>query len=219
MTLTLLGLFLGFGNAQSRTAYTEFGVGMGTLNYSGDIATSLTVEPIIREMRPQFYIFAQRNLNHIFSFGAEVNYGWLVGNDLNHTNRDRGLDVVTTMTQINANFELNFKKFGKYHYDQKKTFYIKGGGGFIAYNPNLNTQVGVFPENVSLMDDSYSSVNYFFGGGLKLRTSFHSFLRMEIMFHFIGADNLDGFELTDRISSNDIYGGIRIAYSYAIFKK
>ncbi|MGB0176966.1 MAG: DUF6089 family protein [Owenweeksia sp.] len=202
--------------AQSRLAYTEYGLSIGTLNYSGDIATDNGVSAMLNEVRPDFGVYAIRNFNDWFAMGATIHYGWFYADDVNHSSPTRGLSVSTNVTQANIFMEANFIRFGKYHYDRKFGLYVKAGGGFLAYNPAL-TIGNLIPENIELYPNSYSGTNFYGGLGIKFRTGFKEVLRLEATFHSSGSDHMDGFEFTDRLSDNDFYGGIRVIYSIAVF--
>lgn len=203
--------------AQSRTAYSEFGGGVGTLNYSGDIATTFGVSAVLKEVRPQFFVFAKRHFNHIFGAGAEANFGWIYGSDENHTNVTRGLSNHTTITQVNGFVELHLAKFGKYHIDRKSALYIKAGLGFLAYNTNISAS-RTFPNDIELFPDAYSGIHYFGGGGIKFRLTYHSVLAIEVLASNAGTNQLDGFVYrSGQGSSNDLFGGLRISYSYLVF--
>ncbi len=203
--------------AQNKMAYSEYGIAVGTLNYSGDIATDNGVAALANEVRPDFGVYALRNFNDWFAMGAEVHYGWFYANDVNHGSPNRGLQVSTTVTQINAFMEANLIRFGKYHYDRKFGLYLKAGGGFLAYNPTL-TVANLLPEDIILYPNSYSGTNFFGGLGFKFRVGFKSILRVETTFHSTGSDHMDGFErMGAGETENDTYGGIRIAYSLAVF--
>ncbi|MEQ9262522.1 MAG: DUF6089 family protein [Owenweeksia sp.] len=201
---------------QNKMAYSEFGISAGTLNYSGDIATTNSVAALANEVRPDFGVFAVRNFNDWFAMGAEIHYGWFYASDINHSFPERGLDVTTSVTQANLFIEANFIRFGKYHYDRKFGLYVKAGGGFLAYNPTLSIN-NLLPENIELYPNSYSGTNFYGGLGIKFRTSFKSVLRFEATFHSSGSDHMDGFEYTDQASDSDTFGSLKIAYSIAVF--
>lgn len=204
-------------DAQNKFAHSEFGLGVQSMNYSGDIATTTNVSALLTEVRPAFKIYALRHFNDWFGMGAEFSYGWFYANDENHSNPNRGLSVYTTMTHINAFMEINLIRYGKYHFDRKFGLYLKTGGGLVAYNPHITFNNQLSPEFIPY-PNSYSDFNFFYGAGMKFRTSYRSSLRLEILFHSLPSDHLDGFEYSGgKLSENDAYGGIMIAYSLLVF--
>lgn len=218
LALLLFSLFIGAAHGQSRLAYSEFGIGVGTLNYSGDIATTTSTSALIDETRPNFKLMAKRNTNDWFAFGLQAAYGWVYASDLNHTNQARGLEVKTSMFQINPFIEMNLIRFGKFRYERKFSIYIKGGAGYLAYNPDpLASEV--YPPDLDPQTTAYTSINYFFATGVKFRLGYKTILAVEADFHNAGADNLDGVlhKLSGQRGSNDTYGGITVVLSKMLF--
>lgn len=211
-------LFLGTVNAQNRLAYSEFGVGIGSLNYSGDIATTTSVSTLVKETRPNFSVFGQRHFNDWFSMGLTASYGWFYADDLNHTHQNRGLSVTTSMFQINPFLQINLVKFGKFHYDRKFTVFLRAGGGYLAYNPDP-VAAETYPPGLDPQIYAYSSFNIFGAMGVKFRLGYETILTIDLAIHNSGADNLDGVLAVDPNDrgANDTYGGINVSVSHAIF--
>ena len=210
--------FCGAIIAQNRLAYTEFGAGVGTLNYSGDIATTTSVSALLEETRPNFSVFAKRHFNDWFGIGIMANYGWIYANDANHTHQNRGLEVSTSLFQINPFIEVNLIKFGKFHYERKFSIFVRAGGGYLAYNPDP-IAAEIYPPEFEPQIYAYTSYNFFGALGLKFRLGYETILTIDASIHNSGADNLDGILATDpdRRGANDTYGGLNISVSHAIF--
>ena len=203
---------------QNRLAYTEFGFGVGTLNSSGDIATTTSVSALLEETRPNFSVFAKRHFNDWFSMGILTSYGWIYANDQNHTHQNRGLEVTTSIFQLNPFLEINLIKFGKFHYDRKFSIFLRAGGGYLAYNPDPKA-AEIYPPEFEPQIYAYTSFNYFGGLGMKFRLGYQTILTFDVSFHNSGADNLDGIRAKDpdQRGANDTYGGINMSISRAIF--
>lgn len=221
LLMLLITLQLGFCttiSAQGRLKYSEYGFGIGSLSSSNDIATTTSVASVLSEVRPTASLYAILHTNDWFGLGASVNYGWIYGEDANHSNVNRGFEFYTTLTQANAFMEFNFIRFGKYHRDVKFGLYSKLGGGMLAYNPNI-TFTNLQPENVQAYPDSYTTFNYFISFGAKFRTTYKSIMRVEVNFHNTGVDNLEGFEFRNNPvgAANDLYGGVLVSYSFLVF--
>ncbi len=219
LATAFLAVFMGFGgSAQSRLAYSEFGVSVGSLNYAGDIATTTNIGVLVSEVRPNVTMFAKRHTNDWFAFGLQASYGSIYAADVNHSNQTRGLEVSTTLAQVNPFLEASLIRFGKYHLERKFTIYLKVGGGFLAYNPQPSAEV-TYPAALEPRTDAYQTYNFFYGGGVKFRVSYNCILSLEGLFHKTGADDLDGVAHVDpqNAGANDVYGGVSLGLSYAIF--
>ena len=216
--LLVLVCFSGALMAQPRLAYTEFGLGVGTLNHKGEIANSGSSSAWAKEVRPNFMIFAKRNFNDWIGLGFVTSYGWTVAEDVNHNNQKRGLSVSTGMFQLNPFLEVNFLKFGKYHLDRKFTIYTRVGAGFLAYNPTPSA-VDVYPDDLEVRPDAYKSLNTFIEVGMRFRIGYSSILTVGVDYHNSGVDDLDGVlnVLPGQQGKNDTYGGINVSFSRALF--
>ncbi len=218
LSITLTVLFSASAISQSRTAYYELGMGIGTLNYAGDIATTTSVNAILEEIRPNFMIYGKKHFNDWFAIGLTSSYGWIYAADANHSNQQRGLSVTTKMFQANPFIEASLIRFGKYHYDRKFTIFVQAGAGFLAYNPEP-AAAEVYPDNIAPRPDAYNSINFFVGTGMKFRLSYHTLMTFGITYHGSGVDDLDGIRTTKGFDSgkNDVYSGIYLGISRAFF--
>lgn len=218
LSLLLMGLFTISGFSQSRTAYYELGLGAGTLNYAGDIATTSSVDALVNEMRPNFMIYGKKHFNDWFAIGITSSYGWIYANDANHTNQQRGLQVKTNMFQANPFIEMHLIRFGKYHYERKFSIFVQLGGGFLAYNPEPSSS-DVYPSDITPRNDAYNSINLFAGAGMKFRVGYQTILTMGFTYHGSRVDDLDGILPSNGLSSgeNDVYGGVYVGLSRAFF--
>ncbi len=218
LSITLTAFFTISGLAQSRTAYYELGLGAGTMNYAGDIATTTSTNAILEEMRPNFMVYGKKHFNDWFAMGLTSSYGWMYASDANHSNQQRGLSVKTKMFQVNPYLEASLIRFGKYHYDRKFTIFVQAGAGFLAYNPEPEA-AEVYPENIEPRPDAYNSINFFVGTGMKFRLTYNSILTLGITYHGSGVDDLDGIKISKGFTSgkNDVYSGVYVGISRAFF--
>lgn len=203
---------------QARTAYSELGIGVGTLNQKSEIANTTSASALMAETRPNFTVFGERHFNDWFALGIMASYGWTVADDENHSNQTRGLSVKTDMFQVNPFLEVNLIKFGKYHLDRKFTIYLRAGAGFLAFNPTPSA-AKTYPNELEVETDAYRSINMFAGAGVKFRISYDYILTVGVQLHNSGADNLDGIMYKDTFlqGKNDGYGGINVCFSKALF--
>ncbi len=202
---------------QARTRYTEFGLGVGTLNSATDIATTTNTSALLKEMRPNFTAFAQYHFNDWFTMGIQASYGWTVMDDANHSNQSRGIYNRTDLVQVNPYILMHLIRFGKYRYARKFTTYLKFGGGFIAYDTDPAAR-RIYNEETEFFVNAYSGMNVFYGLGVKLRTSYRTTLALEATFHNTLADNFDGITVNGQTGeANDQYGGLMLSFGYMIF--
>lgn len=207
-------VFLGFFSTQSHAQfkdprrYWEWGVGLGTLNYQGDMTPRIDPVAILMSMRPQISANYKYSRSPYILGGIDLSYGLLHTKDEYYGNDSRGWEMYTDIIQFNGFVELNFLRFGKFYYKHKSTLYGKAGFGALYFNPEpvFNTPL---PDNHFLYDGSYLSTNFFFGGGLKLRTSYRYIVCLEATLHYANNDFLEGYD-KDPVSFNDVYGGFRI---------
>lgn len=215
LVVLLVVLGLSSVQAQNKLDYTEFNLSVGTLNYSGDIATENNVSNFITDMGPNVRVSAKRHFNDWFGMGAEMGYGYFTADDNTHGNPNRGLSVTTSVFQASVFAEVHFIRFGKYHIEDKFSPYLKFGGGFNAWNPDLSTS-RVYPEKYDIQSDAYSSASFLGGLGAKFRASKKSVITLEWVKSFPGADNLDGFINPDAANDNDTYSSFYLGYSFLI---
>ncbi|MFN4298748.1 MAG: DUF6089 family protein [Thermaurantimonas sp.] len=200
--------------------YEQFGIMIGTINYSGDVTPNYSNPTnIIKEMRPTLGVGYYKGLSPFYIIGTEISHGILYANEANHRNVTRPFEFTSHIIQFNIINEIIARRFGKYYYTTKWAPYGKLGLGFGMVNPTLH-KPEILNENVfERKDQMYFFVNYFIGGGIKLRIRYNYSLSIEGVFHFTNQDFLDGY-LDKRVNSfNDTYGGIRLILSRYNFGK
>ncbi len=203
-------------NGQRRFDYYDFGAFLGTMNYNGDVATG-AISGYLSDVRPNAGAYLRTTFSSWFSLGMEGSYAFIYSTDQNHGRSDgRDFEVRTHMIQLNPFIEMNFSKFGKYRRHQKTALYVKAGGGVNFYNPDVKDETR-FSESFIVPPNAYMGFNYFGGMGLKVRTSYRSYLNFEFLGHFTTFDDLEGWEYQSNRTSNDFYGGLRIGYNHMFY--
>ncbi len=188
--------------------YWEWGVGVGTLNYNGDMTPYIDPLAILQSMRPHLMVNYKYSRTPFVLFAVDASYGMLYTNDKYYGNEGRNWVMNTNLVQLNGSMELNLRRFGKFYYRNKMALYGKGGYGIIFFNPDPEFGTPL-PPNHRVYDGSYLNTNFFFGGGIKYRSSYRYIITFEATIHFAFADNLEGYD-KDPVSFNDVYGGFRI---------
>jgi len=214
--LILSSILLTLGvKGQKRLHYGDFGVFVGTMNYNGDVATG-AVSGYLSDVRPSAGAFLRTTFGSWFSLGIEGGYAFIYSTDENHGRSERGFEVRTHMIQLNSFIEMNFSRFGKFRRHQSYAMYVKAGGGVNFYNPDVQDEAQ-FSESFIVRPNAYWGLNYFGGVGLKVRTSYRSYLNFEFLGHFTSFDDLEGWEYQDNKTPNDFYGGLRIGYNQMFY--
>jgi hypothetical protein len=202
-------------NGQRRFDYYDFGAFVGTMNYNGDVATGV-ISGYLSEVRPSVGAYLRTTFSSWLSLGLEGSYAFIYSADENHTSAARGLEVRTHMVQLNPFIEMNFSRFGKFRRHQKTALYVKAGGGVNFYNPDVKDESRL-SESFTVRPNAYIGFNYFGGMGLKVRTSYRSYMNFEFLGHFTTFDDLEGWEYQENRTSNDFYGGLRIGYNHMFY--
>lgn len=203
-------------SGQQQLRYSEVGAYLGTINYSGEIATTTNPGSIIKEMRPQIGVFIRRNYSARYSIGLEATAGWIYSADENHSNKSRNWVLSSPIIQINGIAEFNVLKFGKFYKKNSWTPYLRGGFGMAFYYPNVNGLV-YDPETMNIESGSTSAFNYVVGLGAKFRIGRESILSVFADVNGLLSDNIEGFTYLDSSDSNDFFGGIKVGYTHCIF--
>lgn len=201
-------------------SYIQHGLIVGASLYSGDITPNYSnVINIFKEMRPSFGYGFYKGLSPIYVIGLEGSYNMLYANENNHRQVNNGIVFNTHLLQFNLVNEIIARKFGKHFYKTKWAPYGKFGLGLGAFSPNIIEPVPMTNPNLIVYDQAYFLINYFIGGGVKLRTKYRYSVGIEATFHYTNVDYLDGFKNATLVTFNDVYGGVRIIISKYYFGK
>lgn len=217
--LICLGFFSVYGQKKSYN-YTQYGFIIGTANYSGDITPNYAnISNIFKEMRPSVGVGYYKGILPIYLIGLEGTYSLLHADEGNHRNIQKPISFNTHLFQLNLVNEIIARRFGKHFYKTKWAPYGKFGIGTGIFSP-FNVEPQPLPNpNFVLYDQAYFLVNYFVGGGVKLRTRYRYSVSFEATFHLTNVDHLDGYKNSALVSFNDVYGGLRIIISKYYFGK
>ncbi len=193
----------------------DVGLQLGTLSHVGDVAGG-DPAAVIKEIRPKLGLMYRYHFAPWFGMGVEGSYGKVFAEDSNHGNPKRNYQVDTDVLQLNAFIELSFKKFGKYQRQNSWTFFVKGGGGMVFYDPELREDAR-YGSNIILYPNAYTGMQLYGGGGFKIRTGYSSFLSIDATGHLLFFDNLEGWEYKKNNTSNDMLASFNVGYAWMIF--
>lgn len=225
VTVSLLAITTAF--AQANKKHVMFGIGGGTLHYSGDIATDITVNSLLKETGTNGLFSMKIYLNEHFTLGGELSRGTIYASDENHRFSDRGLDLTCNVNQGNGYVEWTFARFFKRRgmngngviEEQKTTsLYLKAGAGLIYWSPNLTVNDPAVLSGITVYNDRYLGGNYLIGGGLAYQINRKSSLVIDVSGHYVLTDRLDGFQFKNNNTAYDYYAGLSVRYYYAILK-
>lgn len=202
--------------AQRYLRYDELQFQVGTMNYNGEISTSLSPGTLLREIGPYASVGYTYYFTPKFGMGVESGYGRLRADDANHDNPERGLSFTSDLVQANAHLIYHFRRFGKSYAAHKSTIYLKlsGGGAWVHTEYPDDIQ---FPDGVVLYPGTNGGFNLGFGAGVKWRISNNSTFNVEFMGHYLYSDLMEGWKYRDGGDASDGYGGIRLGYSLMFF--
>jgi hypothetical protein len=189
--------------------YWEWGIGAGSAYYQGEMTPEFEALALLKSTRPHILLNYKYSVHPLLLLCLDGSYSVLSTKDEYYTqSRNRGWEMNTHMMQLNSSAEINLRRFGKFHCRNKWTFYLKGGGGVLLYNPTPTFRTPL-PDNHILYNGSYSALNIFGGGGIKIRTSYNYMITLEGVIHYAFTDRLEGWD-RDFITFNDMYGYFRI---------
>lgn len=172
-----------FGQFNSSFNYWEWGIGVGSMYYQGEMTPSIEPLALFNSTRPHFQLNYKYSVHPLVLLCLDGSYSILVAKDEDYTqNRNRGWEMNTHIIQLNPSMEINLRRFGKFHYRNKLALYIKGGGGLLFYNPTP-TFATPLPDNHILYNGSYQTINLFGGGGMKIRVSYNYMITLEGTIH------------------------------------
>lgn len=200
-----------------KTRYWEWGAGLGLYHYQGDLNEDFSVGNFFREAGPRFMAYIYDNPVPWFSYGFEVGYGNSTVDDNDYGRIARNWKVYTESFDMNFSLTWNFLRYGKWHWENKISPFLKvGGGGLVVSSRGQNTID--LPESIELHPYTYGSYNIFYGYGIKSRITYTTSLFIQFTRHYSGTDKMDGFiDNSSAVQKNDQYITITIGLSKLIF--
>lgn len=213
LVVLLAVLFLQIGDVQAQR--DEFGIGLGGMNYAGDLARGYNV----LNVRPGGQIYYKYNLSNIIGFRFGITGGMLSGTDqypIDAFAEERNGSFKTGIIELSAIFEYNFLNIRDEKSNIKWTPYIFFGVGGFAILGNVDTKGRSLAQPVIP-----------FGLGAKHTISKRLTLNFEIGIRKMFFDYLDGYSDGDITNKNYQYGNkydddwynyIGISVSYLLYE-
>ncbi len=124
--LICFGFFFWIPNLKGQAL--EFGVGAGTWNYKGDLATHYNLS----DTQPSAELFFKYNLHHFIALKAGFNYAWIGSKDANTPDpfqQKRNFQYAGDLYDLSGALEYNFFSF-RNESRRKWSPYIFVGGGW-----------------------------------------------------------------------------------------
>jgi hypothetical protein len=210
-----LAATLFFTSLPCRSQKLEFGLGLGTMNYLGEVAPGFHPE----FSRPAASLFFRHNVSQAVSFKYALAVGQLFADDSQSQDgyaRLRNYSFSTGITELSAAFEYNFLD------------YRKPGSGILG-SPYLHMGLALFkmkPKNN--LDPHYSLLQIAlpFGVGYRLVVAGQWNIGIELGARKTFTDNLDEFGSTvsrnrfqnGNPNNRDMYFFTQLMVSYTIYK-
>lgn len=181
--------FVFWGFLPAKGQKHEIGLGIGVLNYSGDIARI----PNFTMSRPAINGFYRLNLSPAVSLRSTLMFGKLAGKDVNKTSDPVGnvrqAAFEANLNQFGLSFEYNFFNYqygGKKKGDRRLTPYFTAGLSFFNYEHNSLTTTDKVDSRYALQ------FAVPFGLGLKYRIKSRLNFNAEFIANKTFTDYLDG---------------------------
>ncbi len=193
----------------------EFGIGVGGLNYAGDLMRGYHIENV----KPGGVVYYKMNFDNIFSVRGSLTGGMISGTDKNPIDpfgTQRKGSFQSGLFELAAMAEYNFIDFKAEKAKLRWTPYI--AVGVAGYS--------VLGGNQDLQDSSPLQFALPFGGGFKFGISPYITLNLEIGLRKLFFDYLDGYSDGDITNKNYQYGNkydndwynfVGISVSYTIW--
>lgn len=210
----LLSVFI-FLAAPVHAQRDEFGIGVGMMNYAGDLARGY----VPGNIRPGGQIFYKYNLSNLLGIRFGITGGLLSGTDkypIDDFAENRGGSFQTGIIEINVLFEYHFLDIRDEKNNVKWTPYIFFGIGGFAMIGNVDTKGRSLAQPVLP-----------FGIGAKHALSKRLTLNFEIGLRKMFFDYLDGYSDGDiRIKNyqygnkydDDWYNYVGVSISYLLYE-
>lgn len=215
--LCFSALIAAFTATAQKTRYWEYGMGVGAYHYRGDLNENFSVGNFVREAGPR--VVAHLRLNPVpwFNYGFEAGYGNSFVRDADYGRITRNWEVYTESFDLNFSIEWLFLRYGKWHWENKITPFVKAGGGGLIAGSRGQNKVDL-PESIELHPYTYGSYNLFYGYGVKTRVGYHTTLFLQFTSHITGTDKMDGFiDNSLPVKKNDRYVTIIFGLSRMVF--
>lgn len=191
-------------NAQKSTSFLELSPYLMTQNYLGDVNGN-NLSALSQEARLGLGVQLKQNVNSLFSYGFDVNFGSIYSHDNLHGNEARDYQVDTDLLNVGAFADVHFIKFGKYYQRNSHTPFIHFGVGALSYTPHLNTNAQ-YPDYINLENGAGSAFTYNLGFGWRIRRSLKTFYNIGIYYNGTNTSRIEGFDYNT--SSNSLPSGV-----------
>lgn len=173
----------------------EFGLGIGGLNYAGDLMRGYHFDNV----KPGIIGYYKKNLDPIISIRASVTAGLLSGSDQNPIDAfaaNRRASFQTTLAEFAGIFEYNFLNYKANHVGVRwSPYFMAGLSAFTIFGGEPDRRGNRFVE-----------LAIPFGGGFKYQISPNITFNLEIGVRKLFMDQLDGYSDGDITNKNYQYG-------------
>ncbi len=204
LTIILITAFASvFSDLSGQKSYWEYGLGIGTSTYWGDLSPS-SFGKNMATSSVAGNLFLRYNYNRNISAKLNVTIGKLKGDDANSSDQnriERNLNFFSPLTEFAGIIEYNL--FGLEPSDSESRFtpYVSAGFGLFRFNPmteyngnKIRLQaLGTEGQSIDGFDDRYSLTQLAipFGAGIKLRVSKLWTLNVEFSARYTVTDYID----------------------------
>lgn len=210
--------------AQDNVITSELGVGIGGVNYKGEIAPAYKLE----NNQPALNLFFRRDISKPITLKGSLLFSHRVFKDNSFSDNDLDLPLHNyrqaqtnfSMAEVAAIAEYNFLDYYDLTRKVRFTPYFFGGVSGIYYNVELSTENQTLQEPLNKPAEKNVAVAVPFGVGMKFALSKNWNLGLEFGARMLVTDQADNlFEIDSKRFANPFdsdmlyYNGISISYT------
>ncbi|TDS61479.1 type IX secretion system protein PorG [Myroides indicus] len=217
MKKILISFILLFGIEMAQAQIHEIGVGLGGVNYVGDIGSTQYIAP----KNLGYNVFYRWNRSPRHSYKISYSHMKITGDDAKssmESRKARGLKFNNTIQELTLGLEFNFFEFDLHEEQFAMTPYLFTGISGIRYNDLY------FRGHRMVKGGKKYSAAIPIAAGLKFRLTPQLILNAEVAANYSFTDNLDGSHSSDSNlekfnfgkNGNDwyFYSGISLSFTF-----
>ncbi len=214
--------------AQHRESGYEFGVGVGTLVYQGDLVPGFLGD--YKTLRPAINLFVGKAIDPYFSVRGNLYFGKLLADESRYEKpewrQSRNFKFSTPVTELSATVVFRPTAKGADWTDRKISPYVFAGAGVsflnikrdysridsTVFDAKSDVQVGLGRDTLKALPRAIPV--FPLGAGVDLVLSSNISLNAAFTYRFTGADYIDGFKYAGNPKNEDAYYGFSIGLTF-----
>ncbi|TDH29109.1 hypothetical protein EXU57_03315 [Segetibacter sp. 3557_3] len=214
--------------AQQRESGYEFGIGVGTLIYQGDLVPGFLGD--YRTLKPALNVFAGKAIDPFFSVRGNLTVGKILADEARYTKpewrQSRNFKFSTPVTELSATVVFRPTAKGTDPTDRKISPYVFAGVGVsflnvkrdysrvdtTVFGAKSDVQLGLGRDTVRSLPRALPVLPVGLGVDMVLSSSIS--LNAALTYRFTKADYIDGFKYAGNPKNEDAYYGISVGLTF-----